>query len=551
MERSVGEYIQMCGWDQTKFLIFSDNVFGNLIYYSHLLPLVVSLALALFIFFKNKNRKLLASRWFLVTTILLSIWLLFDLILWATEKPAYTMFFWSIINMVEPMIYASMLFFLYAFIDSKDTSFKTKLIIFALLLPTVILTPTRFALTHYDLTNCYREAIEGPLAFYGYIIEIIFAFWILILGMERFIRFKEAAEKKKVILITIGAAFFLLSFAMGNVVGSLLVDWELGQYGLFGIPVFMAMLAYLIVKYQAFNVKLIATQMLVATLWILTLGVLFLRRIGTVRVVVAVTLFLFTVLGYLLIKSVKREVSLREELQVANEGQANLLHIINHQIKGYMTKARLVFDDLLNDGSYNLSEMAKPIVKQGFDSVTEGVDFVQNFLTASNIERGTFTYNMMPLDFKKIVAEQAEEQRSVAEEKGLKYELNVIDGNYNMKGDEIQLGQAVRNLIDNSIKYTPKGTINLQLTTHPSTKLGASKILFTIQDTGVGISDELKPKLFTKGGRDKDSQKINVNSTGFGLAFVRGVVEAHKGRVWADSAGPNKGSTFYMELPAT
>ncbi|MDO8729026.1 MAG: ATP-binding protein [bacterium] len=74
-------------------------------------------------------------------------------------------------------------------------------------------------------------------------------------------------------------------------------------------------------------------------------------------------------------------------------------------------------------------------------------------------------------------------------------------------------------------------------------------MLLTVQDTGVGISDELKPKLFTKGGRDENSLKVNINSTGFGLSFVKDVVEAHKGRVWAESAGPNQGSTFYMELP--
>ena len=123
------------------------------------------------------------------------------------------------------------------------------------------------------------------------------------------------------------------------------------------------------------------------------------------------------------------------------------------------------------------------------------------------------------------------------------FETHVSDGDYNYKGDKAQLGQAVRNLIDNSIRYTPKGTINLQLSTNNK------KILLVIKDTGVGISNELKPRLFTKGGRDKDSLKININSTGMGLSFVKGVVEAHKGRVWAESAGPNLGSTFYLELP--
>ena len=544
MEHSVTEYIQMCEWDPARFLIFSDNVFGNLIYYSHLLPLIVSLLLALFIF--SKNKKSLSTRWFLITTILLSIWLFLDLILWATEKPSFTMFFWSIVNMIEPMIYAGILFFMYAFIDGRDISFRNKLVVFALLLPTIVLASTFFNLATYDLTNCWREAIEGPLPYYSYTIEIIFAVWILILGMNRFVKFKTHPEKTKIALVTIGAVFFLLSFAMGNVVGSLLVNWEIGQYGLFGIPVFIAMLSYLIVKYQAFNLKLIGTQALVIALWILTMAILFLRSIGTVRIVVYVTLILFTILGYLLIRSVKREVSLREQLQVANEGQANLLHIINHQIKGYLSKSRNIFSELLTEPGYNAcTEEAKPLLNEGFKSLTEGVDFVKDFLDASNIEKGSFTYNMEPLDFKVLVLDMVEKQKGTAEEKGLMFETNVADGDYNCKGDKVQLGQAVRNLIDNSIRYTPKGTINLQLSTNNK------KILLVIKDTGVGISNEFKPKLFTKGGRDKDSLKININSTGMGLSFVKGVVEAHKGRVWATSPGPNLGSTFYMELPGS
>src|SRR3989344_6013748 len=171
MQTSITDFINMCEWDPARFFIISENVFGQLVYCSHLLPLVVSILLAMFVFLKNT--KLLAARWLLVTTLLLSFWLFFDLILWATEKPPFTMFFWSIINLIEPLIYVGMLFFAYALIDKKDISFKGKLVIFILLLPIVVLTPTHFALTEYDLSNCNREAIEGPLAFYGYAIEII------------------------------------------------------------------------------------------------------------------------------------------------------------------------------------------------------------------------------------------------------------------------------------------------------------------------------------------------------------------------------------------
>ncbi len=534
--------MEMCGWASTKFLIFSDNVFGHLVYYSHLLPLIASIFLAGFVYFYN--RKLLAVKWFMVTTVLLALWLYFDLILWATEKPAFTMFFWSLVNMIEPMIYVGILFFMYAFIDRKSIPFKGKLAAFLMLLPAVILASTHFNLVSYDLTNCNREATEGVLPYYSYAIEVIFSLWILVLGMERFFKFKEKSEKTKVALITIGAVFFLLSFAMGNVVGSLLVDWQLGQYGLFGIPVFMAMLSYLIVRYQAFSIKLIATQLLVAVLCLLIFSIFFVRDISTVQIIVAVTFALCLILGNLLVLSVRREVRLREELQVANEGQADLLHIINHQIKGYMTKARYVFDALLTDNDYcNPTSNANEIIRQGYDSVTEGVNFVQDFLNASNIERGTFTYNMAPMDLEEVVKTVTENQRENAVQKNLSYESEIKPGDYRMTGDKAQLNQAVRNLIDNSIKYTPQGGLKISLERKPKS------ILFKVSDTGVGLSNEVKPKLFTKGGRDKDSIKINVNSTGFGLAFVRGVAEAHKGRVWAESAGPGKGSVFSMELP--
>jgi signal transduction histidine kinase len=269
----------------------------------------------------------------------------------------------------------------------------------------------------------------------------------------------------------------------------------------------------------------------------------FLLHDATYRTLTLVTFGLSLFLGVLLVKNLRREEMLAIALQEANEGQANLLHIINHQIKGYLTKARLVFDDLLHDGNYNLSEPAKPMIQQGYDSVTEGVNFVQDFLNASNIERGTFTYNMVPVDLKQVVAEQVEKQKDAIQAKGLTLEVNIAEGSYNLTGDQTQVGQAVRNLIDNSVKYTPSGSMWIKL------ERKDNNAVFSVRDTGVGLSEEVKPKLFTKGGRDKDSQKINVNSTGFGLAFVKGVAEAHKGRVWAESPGPGKGSTFYMELP--
>ena len=152
-------------------------------------------------------------------------------------------------------------------------------------------------------------------------------------------------------------------------------------------------------------------------------------------------------------------------------------------------------------------------------------------------------YDMKEMDLREVVKTIAEKLRVKATEKKLTYEMNIAEGDYGVIGDRVQLGEAIGNLINNSISYTPAGSIHVWLT-----KKG-NKALFAVQDTGIGITEEDKPKLWKSGGRGKDSIRVNVNSTGYGLSFVKGVVDAHHGRVWAESDGQGKGSSFYMELP--
>ena len=549
MQTSITDFINICEWDPARFFIISENVFGQLIYYSHLLPLVVSILLAMFVFLKNT--KLLASRWLLVTTLLLSFWLFFDLILWATEKPSFTMFFWSIINLIEPLIYVGMLFFAYALIDKKDIPFKSKIVIFILLLPIIVLASTHFALTEYDLSNCDREAIEGPLAFYGYTVEVILSLWILIFGFNRFFAQKIVAEKKKIAIAIAGIVFFLLSFAMGNVVGSLLVDWTIGQYGLFGIPVFAALLSYLIVRFHTFNIKLIATQALITILFLLVVSVLFIRTIESARIIIAITSGLLLILGILLTRSVKREIeqrieieSLAGELAMSNDGQKNLIHIINHQIKGFLGVAKNIFAELLTGDYGVMPEPSKPLLTHGFEQMGAGVDYVQGILRGASAESGVLPYSMKSVDLVPVVTSLMAEQKEVAEKRELSFESNIENGDYKITGDGVQLKEAFKNLITNAIKYnSPKGSVKVTF------KKEYGRILFSVKDTGIGIADDDKAKLFTAGGVGKNSIKHNTDAAGYGLSFVKGVATAHKGTVGYKANVGEKGTTFFVELP--
>ena len=113
-----------------------------------------------------------------------------------------------------------------------------------------------------------------------------------------------------------------------------------------------------------------------------------------------------------------------------------------------------------------------------------------------------------------------------------------------VNADIDKLKQVIENLIDNSIKYTPKGNIIVSL----SKDINNRKVLFSVKDNGVGISNEVMPKLFSKFVRADNANKQNIYGTGLGLFIAKEITTAHKGKIWAESDGDGKGSTFFLEL---
>jgi len=323
----------------------------------------------------------------------------------------------------------------------------------------------------------------------------------------------------------------------------------LQPYGIFLVMASPFIFSYAAIQYKLFNIKIVTTQFFVGALNIVFIINLLIS--DQVSEIYLNSLFLgfVVVFSILLIKSVNREIEQREKIQVladdlqkANLGQSNLIHFMNHQVKGKFGNAKNIFAELLTEDYGNMPADAIPLLQKGLEETNMGVDYVQSILHGASAENGTLPYEMTDMNFREMVESVFAKQKEFAEKKGLKISLDVDSGDYLMKGDETQLGEAVKNLIDNSVNYTMEGSIDVSLK-------ASDKITMTIKDTGVGISAEDKTKLFKSGGRGAESLKINVNSTGYGLAFVKGVVEAHKGKVWAESEGRDKGSVFMLELP--
>ncbi len=517
----------------------------GVIYYTHIPVILISLLIGTLVFIKNRNA--LISKILFSLSIFFAIWSILDMFTWISFNSITIMVAWALTGIFQILIYIASLYFIYVFVNKKDLPLYQKIIIGILFLPILILTPTTYNLTGFSYTDC--TAIEGNmLNNYFYILQSIFVIWILIISVIGIIKLK-GVERKETILSLMGILFFLLSFFVTGYLSVYLSDqgiatgYFIESFGLFGMVIFMVFLAYLIVKFKVFNIKLIAAQALVWSLIILIGSQFFyLNQMSLfVTITTTITLIISAILGLILVRSVKKEITLREKLEVANAGQTNLIHVMNHQIKGYLGKNKDIFAELLTDDYGNIPESAKPLVEEGLNQSSTGVQYVMDILRGNSAENGTLTYDMKLIDFKNLVTVAVSKEKETADKKGLKLDFNVENGRYDINADPEHLNEAIRNLIDNSIYYTPKGGVSVNL----QNKSG--RILLSVKDTGIGIKDEDKSKLFKAGGVGRDSIKVNVNSSGYGLVFAKGVIEAHKGKIWFESAGP--GTTFFVDLP--
>lgn len=236
---------------------------------------------------------------------------------------------------------------------------------------------------------------------------------------------------------------------------------------------------------------------------------------------------------------------LKQELEIANKQQETLLHFISHEIKGYLTKGEAAFAEIVEDTTNTIPGPIKTLASGALVEMRKGVATVMDILDASNLKKGTVSFKKLPLDFRALTVKIVEEQRPAAYAKHLGLDVKIADGKYQMQGDEEKIREhVIRNLIDNAIKYTPAGTVHVELSD------GGGKIRFMVQDSGVGITPEDMAHLFTEGGHGKDSIKVNVDSTGYGLFIAKEVVDAHGGKIWAESEGAGKGSRFIVEFTA-
>ena len=556
----------LCNFPGPTYLIFSNNV-PPLVYYSHFPIALLAFAIGCFVLYKNPNKAF--NRLIFTLTLSFSLWVFLDSIFWATNRSDVFMFVWSLQILFEPIVYISALYISHLWMAEKDLSFKQKLFIVVVYLPVVLLVPTGYTLSGFNVGICM--VTEGPIAFYTYAAEIIYVIWIIGLTIHSYRINKTNARKRKEILWVITAILLLLfAFSFGNIISSFTEDWNYAQIGLFMMPIFIVLLTYAVIRFGTFNIKLFSAQALVVGLWFLVFALLFVRGDNNTIIITLSTLFLVSVIGYILILSVAKEIKQREEvallasqlteaneqleysnerLRIMDQRKSEFVSIASHQLRTPVTAMKGYSSLLLEDAYGAVPEKMKDPIDKIFRSSERLALMITDFLNVSKIEQGSMTYTFVPLDLKKMVVDLVQDFHIAAGEKKLDVETDIPDGKkFNVVADEGKIRQIISNLLDNAIKYTPEGSVRVSLKKEP-THGEDGMILLQIKDTGIGLSQDDIHHLFGKFTRGAEGSKVNTSGSGLGLYVAKKMMEEHKGNIWVDSEGKGKGSVFCIELP--
>ncbi len=240
----------------------------------------------------------------------------------------------------------------------------------------------------------------------------------------------------------------------------------------------------------------------------------------------------------------------------ANEAKSAFLSTVSHELRTPLTSV-LGFAKIIRK---RLEEKIFPAVtvddqkiKRTMKQVSENLDVVvsegerltnliNDVLDLAKIESGKMEWNMRPVFLQDIISRGVAATSALFEQKGLKLAKKIPEDLPMIKADEDKLIQVVINLLSNAVKFTPKGKVTLEAYQEKG------QLIFEVQDTGIGVAEVDKHKIFERFRQAGDTLTDKPQGTGLGLPICREIIEHHGGIIWMKSEF-NVGSTFFFSIP--
>jgi two-component system sensor histidine kinase ChiS len=238
-----------------------------------------------------------------------------------------------------------------------------------------------------------------------------------------------------------------------------------------------------------------------------------------------------------------------EELRQFSDLKNRFMVVASHELR---TPATIITGslELLMSQSENLNVSQKKILQNALNGTFRLNEIIQTFFETIRIKAGETVLHPSVVDLKRLVDLVVDRFTPYMMERKLKFS-NTMDKKLRVMADQRKLYMVFENLLSNSIKYTPDGG-NIECAGY----VEDSQVKIEVKDSGIGIPRVELTKIF-----DTFYQLQNINyhhtsryefmggGTGLGLSLCKSIIEAHQGKIWAESEGDGKGSTFFLTLP--
>lgn len=234
----------------------------------------------------------------------------------------------------------------------------------------------------------------------------------------------------------------------------------------------------------------------------------------------------------------KVEESLREVLKAKSAFTAKMSHELITPLAAIKESINIVSDESAGKINQEQREFLT-LAKRNADRLSR---LISDILDFQILEEGKMIIKPEENDINIVIKEIWKTMGPLAEEKKLDIILDLEEGLPKINFDKLKIIRVLTGLIGNAIKVTEKGSIAIVA------KRGDNFIQVSVKDTGQGIKEEDMPKLFKGFEQTETGTERRAGGTGLGLAISKGIIEIHKGKIWAESEF-GKGSVFHFILP--
>lgn len=496
--------------------------------------------------------------------------------------PAISLFWTRMIAIAPITIITTFVAFAYAFSNEKPLSVKKLLAIY---IPSILFLP--FVNTSYNVVSVsggFNGSWEPGLLFYLFpIVGMVYVAWGIYVFIQKYLSTTDKTVKKQIQYIigsfSIFASLLILTAFLKAAYPIRGIDTA--YFGPIALFCFTSGIGYAMFRYNLFNnTKVVLVQSFTFLVWIFLLDRFL---ISENRLLDGVIFVVVSIYNFVLVNSTLRvseqdvqlvninqnlekrvqkqteklratyeiEKKARRDLEILDKTKNQFILATQHHLRTPLTILRGYIDILRSKDETVLLREVAPQLKKIDDATSHMMRLVNELLNISEYQLHWDVLKKTKESMFVLIKECVEETSLEIEKKKIdcKIRFTADAESTNLLMDVPRMRDALANLIDNAVQYTPEGgTILIRASVENDTALGV--FVLEVIDSGIGISAEDMDKVFDNPfERGKEAERMNATGKGISLLLTKNIIARHGGKIRVASAGKGKGSVFTVELP--